>query len=619
MQKGAHKGGIYGIQVVGDRSDLILTCGKLSDIKLWKLESNEKGLPKMTELHCLKGGHKTKNKTTGIMEWDLDAEGNEIDETKMGHKIPRSMIAGGTWARASMADRYTEGNEYIILGTQGNEIIEYEINTEENIISIVEDSVLMNAHQNILRGLATHPHETRFVTASEDATVSVWDYDSRVLIGEQVSLPNWCDLETKEGGYPSPSQTCCISQSGDLIACGLTSGWFCVYSGCNSDNAELELVKHKSAAPVKKGAGPPAGVKSGAKETKLQKAMNEKSQARSGTQKMFKVEEACCIRFSPDDSRLAVGSRDNNIYIFDCNKDYRRIGICRGHSSYITHIDWSLTGEFLQSNSGDYELLYWQAPESNIFRKNHIIPGSPRTRKIQDKTIHYRWDQYRDMSDMADCQWHSWTSTLGFPVMGVWPPYSDGTDVNMVDRSKDRSLVVTAEDTFKISLMRYPCIKYKNNKGNWVGPEKKQFHGHMSHVMNVRWNNDDNYLFSAGGLDCCTFQWLHKEADGNPVMREEDEMEFMKSTFGVEPAAEVMTITNADDGYGEEEYGDEEEEVEEEQQENEPENHSEEPVEEVVEAPVIQEEKKSEEVVKDESGEAEGGWGEGEEAPDMTT
>merc|ERR1711865_1327321 len=183
--------------------------------------------------------------------------------------------------------------------------------------------------------------------------------------------------------------------------------------------------------------------------------------------------------------------------------------------------------------------------------------------------------------------------TLGFPVMGVWPPYSDGTDVNMEDRSKDRSLVVTAEDTFKISLMRYPCIKYKNNK--------------------------DNYLFSAGGLDCCTFQWLHKEADGNPVMREEDEMEFMKSTFGVEPAAEVMTITNADDGYGEEEYGDEEEEeMEEEQQENEPENHSEEPVEEV-EAPVIQEEKKSEEVVKDESGEAEGGWGEGEEAPDMTT
>ena len=76
-----------------------------------------------------------------------------------------------------------------------------------------------------------------------------------------------------------------------------------------------------------------------------------------------------------------------------------------------------------------------------------------------------------------------------------------------------------------------------------------QFHGHMSHVMNVRWNNNDNYLFSAGGLDCCTFQWLHTEADGNPIMREDEEMLPPSTMFGSEPAAEMMQITNADDGY----------------------------------------------------------------------
>ena len=65
---------------------------------------------------------------------------------------------------------------------------------------------------------------------------------------------------------------------------------------------------------------------------------------------------------------------------------------------------------------------------------------------------------------MADCQWHSWTCSLGFPVMGVWPPYSDGTDVNMVDRSKNRKLVVTAEDTFKITLFRFPCLKGTKGK-----------------------------------------------------------------------------------------------------------------------------------------------------------
>lgn len=30
----------------------------------------------------------------------------------------------------------------------------------------------------------------------------------------------------------------------------------------------------------------------------------------------------------------------------------------KGHSSFITHIDWSKDSEYLRSNSGDYELLY---------------------------------------------------------------------------------------------------------------------------------------------------------------------------------------------------------------------------------------------------------------------
>ena len=73
---------------------------------------------------------------------------------------------------------------------------------------------------------------------------------------------------------------------------------------------------------MKKTAGDVPGVKSGAKPSKLQLAMAEKNQAKSGKQKMFKVEEACCIRFSPNSKRLAVGSRDNNIYIFDVEKNF---------------------------------------------------------------------------------------------------------------------------------------------------------------------------------------------------------------------------------------------------------------------------------------------------------
>ena len=72
----------------------------------------------------------------------------------------------------------------------------------------------------------------------------------------------------------------------------------------------------------------------------------------------------------------------------------------------------------------------------------------------------------------------------------------------------------------------------------------------MSHVMNVRWNNDDKYLFSAGGLDCCTFQWLHKASDGNPAVSDSSEMEAPPTNFGAEPAAELYDVYNPDDGYG---------------------------------------------------------------------
>lgn len=62
-----------------------------------------------------------------------------------------------------------------------------------------------------------------------------------------------------------------------------------------------------------------------------------------------------------DGNYLAIGSHDNNIYIYAVSENgrkYLKQGKCIGHSSFITHIDWSVDGHVLQSNSGDYEILY---------------------------------------------------------------------------------------------------------------------------------------------------------------------------------------------------------------------------------------------------------------------
>ena len=38
--------------------------------------------------------------------------------------------------------------------------------------------------------------------------------------------------------------------------------------------------------------------------------------------------------------------------------------------------------------------------------------------------------------NMKDAEWFTWTLSIGFDVMGIWPDGSDGTDVNAVDRGR---------------------------------------------------------------------------------------------------------------------------------------------------------------------------------------
>lgn len=39
---------------------------------------------------------------------------------------------------------------------------------------------------------------------------------------------------------------------------------------------------------------------------------------------------------------------------------------------------------------------------------------------------------------LRDEEWATWTIVIGWPVQGIYPPYTDGTDVNAVDRTKKK-------------------------------------------------------------------------------------------------------------------------------------------------------------------------------------
>ena len=54
------------------------------------------------------------------------------------------------------------------------------------------------------------------------------------------------------------------------------------------------------------------------------------------------------LAFSPSGDVLAVASHDNNVYLLAANEGWRPVAALKGHSSYVTHVDWSEDGAFLQ-------------------------------------------------------------------------------------------------------------------------------------------------------------------------------------------------------------------------------------------------------------------------------
>ena len=176
------------------------------------------------------------------------------------------------------------------------------------------------------------------------------------------------------------------------------------------------------------------------------------------------------LKYSPDGSYLAVASEDTFIDIYSTARGYKRVSRCSGHSANVLQVDWSADGSIIQTASSAYELLYFD----------------PKT----GKQVYH---------NQKDTRWATWTSILGFPVMGMWPEGADGTDINSVDRSPDGHYLVTSGDDGLVRLFNYPCVV--------EDAPYRAYRGHSSHVMMVRWNAEGSVVCSVGGDDRSILQF----------------------------------------------------------------------------------------------------------------
>uniref|UniRef100_A0A8C5R484 EMAP like 1 n=1 Tax=Leptobrachium leishanense TaxID=445787 RepID=A0A8C5R484_9ANUR len=298
--------------------------------------------------------------------------------------------------------------DVVLIGTTRNYVLQGTLSGDFHTIT--------QGHTDELWGLAAHSIKPQFLTCGHDRQITLWD-----AIGHR---PAWSKI------IDDPAQSSGFHPNGSVVAIGtLTGRWFVL----DTETKDLVTVHTDG------------------------------------------NEQLSVMCYSPDGNLLAIGSHDNYIYIYAVNENgrkYSRIGKCSGHSSFITHLDWSVNSQYLMSNSGDYEILYW-------------IPSACK--------------QVVSVETTRDLEWATHTCTLGFQVFGVWPEGSDGTDLNAICRSNHEKLLATGDDFGKVHLFSYPCSQFRAS-GHVYG-------GHSSHVTNVSFLPEDSHLISTGGKDMSIMQW----------------------------------------------------------------------------------------------------------------
>ncbi|KAM9317692.1 echinoderm microtubule-associated protein-like 2 isoform 2-T2 [Pholidichthys leucotaenia] len=430
-------------------ANLIVTCGK-SHINFWTMEGNtltkRQGLFEKHEkpkyVLCVafaeNGDAITGDSSGNIYIWAKG--GNRISQVVSGaHEggifsicvlKDGTMVSGGgkdrrvvLWdhdyrkkAEMEVGESYgpvralSEGKPgELFVGTTKNAIIRAAF--PDTLTPVVQ------GHTDELWGLDVHPSMEQFVTCAQDKQVHLWDTNSH--------QPLWSKT------IEDPGRCAAFHPSGAVVAVGTMTGRWLVL---DTDTRDL-VSMHTDGSEI-----------------------------------------ISNVRYSPDGNFLAVASHDNFVYIYavtENGRKYSRVGKCTGHSSFVTHLDWSADSQYLVTNSGDYEILFWEASIGK-----HVT----------------------NMDTVRNLEWATSTCTLSFNSFGIWPDGADGTDINAVCRSHNGSLLASADDFGKVHLFSSPCSHPR--------APSHEYGGHSSHVTNVAFLHDDSHLISTGGKDTSILQWV---------------------------------------------------------------------------------------------------------------
>ncbi|KAM7358916.1 doublecortin-domain-containing echinoderm-microtubule-associated protein [Cochliomyia hominivorax] len=271
-------------------------------------------------------------------------------------------------------------------------------------------------HGRQLWGLAAHPEDDLFATAGHDKHIALWRKSKLI----------W----TIQTGYE------CVSLAfhpfGTALAAGSTEGHLLVI---NCENGAVMLTLRVCGSPIN------------------------------------------CVAFNQVGDMIAMGSQNGSIYLFRVSRDgfsYKKVNKIRG-SQPLTHLDWSMDGNFVQTVTIDFDLLFWDAKSL-----------SPERSPIA----------------MKDVKWLTSNCTVGFLVAGQWSNryYSNSnTIIATCSRSAAQDMLVSGDADGYIRLFRYPCIS-----------PRAEFHEakvYSGMVACARFLFGDQTIVTVGGTDASLMVW----------------------------------------------------------------------------------------------------------------
>lgn len=177
------------------------------------------------------------------------------------------------------------------------------------------------------------------------------------------------------------------------------------------------------------------------------------------------------IKFSPDLKTLAIGSDDNNLYLYNIKEEYSRRCTISSHLSPVLYADFSVDGLYVVSVDLA-KIVHFHDVKSGV---QIAKPESLKNEKWATITHPYLW-----------------------AVKGFWQSLPKNVVPTAIQRSWGGLLLAAGSNAGNITIGHNPYPK----RSGFL-----QCSGHAGHISSVAWLAGDGALMSIGSRDHTLMQW----------------------------------------------------------------------------------------------------------------